>query len=103
MRRRGESSHAGAVRGHAGEDQFTDLGRGLGSAPSLGAAWGSEYLRADVLQFNRDGSGLRVFATGLRNCVGMALNPLTRDLWCSTNERDGLGDDLPPDYITQGA
>jgi hypothetical protein len=44
---------------------------------------------------------IRIFATGLRNCVGMAINPLTGDLWCSTNERDGLGDNLPPDYITR--
>jgi glucose/arabinose dehydrogenase len=68
---------------------------------ALGAAWGSENRRADVLQFNSDGTGLQVFATGLRNCVGMAVNPLTGDLWCSTNERDGLGDNLPPDYITR--
>ena len=67
----------------------------------LGAMWGSEDRRADVLQFNPDGSGFRVFATGLRNCVGMAVNLTTGDLWCSTNERDGLGDDLPPDYITR--
>jgi glucose/arabinose dehydrogenase len=67
----------------------------------LGAAWGTEDHRADVLEYNPDGSGFRVFATGLRNCVGMAINPLTGDLWCSTNERDGLGDNLPPDYITR--
>ncbi len=67
----------------------------------LGAVWGSEQWRADVLQFNPDGTGTRVFATGLRNCVGMAVNRVTGDLWCSTNERDGLGDDLPPDYITR--
>jgi len=67
----------------------------------LGVAWGSEQWRADVLEANPDGTGLRIFATGLRNCVGMAVNPLTGDLWCSTNERDGLGDNLPPDYITR--
>jgi glucose/arabinose dehydrogenase len=67
----------------------------------LGAAWGTEDRRADVLEYNPDGSGFRIFATGLRNCVGMAINPLTGDLWCSTNERDGLGDNLPPDYITR--
>src|SRR5512144_2339715 len=42
----------------------------------------------------------RVYASGIRNCVGMAVNSTSGDLWCSTNERDGLGDDLPPDYIT---
>jgi glucose/arabinose dehydrogenase len=67
----------------------------------LGAAWGSEYHRADILEYNPDGSGFRVFATGLRNCVGMAIDPETGDLWCSTNERDNLGDNLPPDYITR--
>ncbi len=67
----------------------------------LGAAWGDEENRADVLAFAPDGSGGRSFATGLRNCVGVAVQPRTGDLWCSTNERDGLGDDLPPDYVTR--
>lgn len=62
--------------------------------------WNAEKLRADVLQCNPDGTDLHVFASGLRNCVGMAINPVTGNLWCSTNERDGLGDNLPPDYIT---
>ncbi len=60
----------------------------------------SEFHRADVLEFNPDGSGVRVFAWGIRNCVGEAIQPETGDLWCSTNERDELGDNLPPDYIT---
>ena len=67
----------------------------------LGAAWGSETARADVLSFNPDGTDERVFATGIRNCVGLAVQPATGDLWCSTNERDGLGDNLPPDYVTR--
>jgi len=66
----------------------------------LGSLMGSEERRADVLEFNPDGSGEHIYASGLRNCVGMAINPTTGDLWCSTNERDGMGDDLPPDYIT---
>jgi glucose/arabinose dehydrogenase len=66
-----------------------------------GAAWGVESDRADVLVFDPEGKGRRVFATGIRNCVGLAINPTTGDLWCSTNERDGLGDNLPPDYITR--
>jgi glucose/arabinose dehydrogenase len=57
--------------------------------------------RADILVFNSEGNSKRIFASGIRNCVGMAINPTTGDLWCSTNERDGLGDDLPPDYITR--
>ena len=60
-----------------------------------------EFERADVLVFNPNGEGRRIYASGIRNCVGMAVNSTTGDLWCSTNERDGLGDDLPPDYITR--
>lgn len=93
--------------GSSSNDAETLAQRGLPEAiqwaklHGLGAAWGSEQWRADVLAANPDGTGLRVFATGLRNCVGMAVNSLTGDLWCSTNERDGLGDNLPPDYITR--
>jgi glucose/arabinose dehydrogenase len=68
---------------------------------ALGATWGYEAERADVLAFDPDGSNRRVFATGIRNCVGMAVAASTGTLWCSTNERDGLGDNVPPDYITR--
>jgi glucose/arabinose dehydrogenase len=67
----------------------------------VGASAGTETDRADVLVFDPQGRNRRVFATGIRNCVGLAVQPGTGDLWCSTNERDGLGDDLPPDYITR--
>lgn len=67
----------------------------------LGAAWGSEVGRADVLAFDPQGKNEKVFATGIRNCVGLAIEPEIGDLWCSTNERDGLGDNLVPDYITR--
>ncbi len=59
-----------------------------------------EFHRADILEFNPDGSGMRVFAWGIRNPVGIAVHPQTGELWASVNERDGLGDNLPPDYIT---
>jgi len=59
-----------------------------------------EYHRADILEFNPDGSGSRVYAYGIRNAVGIATNPITGELWASVNERDGLGDNLVPDYIT---
>jgi len=59
-----------------------------------------EKNRANVLEFNPDGSGLRVYASGIRNPVGLAISPKTGDLWCSVNERDALGDNLVPDYIT---
>jgi glucose/arabinose dehydrogenase/mono/diheme cytochrome c family protein len=60
----------------------------------------AEKNRADVLEFNPDGSQMRVYAYGIRNCVGMAINAKTGELWCSVNERDALGDNLVPDYIT---
>jgi glucose/arabinose dehydrogenase len=68
---------------------------------ALGAAWGPENERADVLAFDPHGQGRRVFATGIRNCVTMAVAPGSGDLWCSTNERDELGDNVPPDYVTR--
>lgn len=71
------------------------------AAHGLGAAWGVEEDRADVLSFTPEGGDRRIWATGLRNCVGLAVQPATGDPWCSTNERDGLGDDLVPDYVTR--
>ncbi|HLI75439.1 MAG TPA: PQQ-dependent sugar dehydrogenase [Acidobacteriaceae bacterium] len=56
--------------------------------------------RADVLEFTPEGKMVKVWAYGIRNCVGEAINPITGALWCSTNERDGLGDNLVPDYIS---
>jgi glucose/arabinose dehydrogenase len=67
---------------------------------ALGATWGNEIDRADVLAFDPQGKNKKIFATGIRNCVGMAVAP-DGTLWCSTNERDDLGDDLPPDYVTR--
>ena len=60
----------------------------------------SEYHRANILEANPDGSDLRVYASGIRNPVGIAVDPATGVLWTSVNERDNIGDDLPPDYIT---
>jgi glucose/arabinose dehydrogenase len=59
-----------------------------------------EFHRADVLEFTPQGKFVKVYASGLRNCVGEAINPITGQLWCSTNERDGLGNNLVPDYVT---
>jgi glucose/arabinose dehydrogenase len=60
----------------------------------------AEDHRADVLEFNPDGSGEKIYAWGIRNAVGITINPSTGELWASVNERDELGDDLVPDYIT---
>ncbi len=60
-----------------------------------------EKNRADILLMNPDGSDVRVYAYGIRNAGGgLAFNPKNGELWCSVNERDGLGDNLVPDYIT---
>jgi glucose/arabinose dehydrogenase len=85
-------------------------GEGMGQPPGgleawageqpLGAAWGYETDRAAVLAFDPDGKNKKLFATGIRNCVGLAIQPRSGTPWCSTNERDGFGDDLVPDYVT---
>ncbi|HWD94402.1 MAG TPA: PQQ-dependent sugar dehydrogenase [Verrucomicrobiae bacterium] len=68
----------------------------------LGATWGPETHRANILVTDPEvHQPLHPFATGIRNGVGMAVNPDTGDLWVSTNERDGLGDNLVPDYVTR--
>ena len=59
-----------------------------------------EFHRADVLEFTPEGKFVEVYAHGIRNCVGEAINPTTGSLWCSTNERDALGNHLVPDYVT---
>jgi glucose/arabinose dehydrogenase len=68
----------------------------------VGAAWDDEAYRANVLAFDVGSHApAKVFATGIRNCVSLAIQPGTGALWCATNERDGLGDDLVPDYATR--
>jgi glucose/arabinose dehydrogenase len=61
----------------------------------------SQPLRAAITELNLDGSGARTYASGLRNPVGLAWNPANGALWTAVNERDGLGDDLVPDYATE--
>jgi len=60
----------------------------------------NEVRRASILEINPDGTGETTYASGLRNPVGMDWAPTTNMLWAAVNERDGLGDDLVPDYIT---
>lgn len=88
----------------------SNVGEGMGSPPGgleawskaqpVGASWGYEAERAAVLSFDPEGKDRKLYATGIRNCVGLAIQPQTGQPWCSTNERDGLGDDLVPDYVT---
>jgi glucose/arabinose dehydrogenase len=61
----------------------------------------AEHLRADILEMDTEGKGAHVYAWGIRNAVGIAVDPRTGELWASVNERDDLGDDLPPDYVTR--
>ena len=61
---------------------------------------GEDCRRAAILEFNPDGTGYRVYASGIRNPVGLALQPGTDIIWTAMNERDNLGDDLVPDYAT---
>ena len=67
----------------------------------LGAGWGNETERAAVLSFTPDGKNRKTFANGIRNCVGLTVHATTGDVYCSVNERDNLGNDLVPDYVTR--
>ncbi len=73
----------------------------VGSGSNVGEN-GMEYevRRANILEVNPDGSGEKIYAAGLRNPVGMSWNPSTGELWTVVNERDELGDELVPDYLT---
>ena len=75
---------------------------GVGSASNLDDPddHPSETHRANILEYTPDGKFVKVYASGIRNPSGIAVNPATGQVWCSVNERDGLGDDLPPDYIS---
>ncbi len=60
----------------------------------------SEFHRANILEYTPDGKFVGIYASGIRNPVGLAIHPTTGELWTSINERDNLGDNLVPDYIT---
>ena len=101
LKARGPAEHIADVpggRGHSTRDiQFSLDGKkmfvsvGSGSNVDDPDVTPAEKNRADVLEFNPDGSGMRIYAYGIRNCVGLAINPKTGELWCSVNERDALG------------
>src|SRR4029079_18430041 len=73
---------------------------GSGSNASDPDTHPAEFHRANILEYTPDGKFVGVYASGIRNPVGLAVSPATGELWCSVNERDGLGDNLVPDYIT---
>ena len=110
LKARGPAQHitdVPAYESHWTRDiQFTPDGRkmlvSVGSASNVDDpdTTPAEKNRADILEFNPDGSEMRVYAYGIRNAVGLAIHPQTGELWCSVNERDALGDNLVPDYIT---
>ena len=83
----------------------SNVADGLGKPPqgwaaghATGEAWGAEAGRAMVLRFDLDGKNRHIVATGIRNCVGLGFDH--GNLYCSVNERDGLGEDLVPDYFS---
>lgn len=110
LKARGAAEHIADLPGGGGhwtrDIQFTPDGKkmfvSVGSASNVDDpdTTPREEHRADILEFNPDGSGMRIYAYGIRNAVGLAISPKTGELWCSVNERDALGDNLVPDYIT---
>jgi glucose/arabinose dehydrogenase len=81
-----------------GQKIYVTVGSGSNVGEN-GAA--NEFHRANILEINPDGSGLRIYASGLRNANGLGYAPGTSDLWTVVNERDMIGDDLVPDYLTK--
>lgn len=73
------------------------------SGHALGEAWGTEAERAAIWAMTPEGKDRQIYATGLRNCAGVTMQPETSNLWCVVNERDGLGDNVPFDYATHVA
>jgi glucose/arabinose dehydrogenase len=71
----------------------------VSAGSSCNACIEKDQRRATVMEFNPDGSGQKIFTKGLRNAVGLAVNPKTDTVWVTVNGRDWLGDDLPPETI----
>ena len=90
----GGHSTRNIVFNRAGTKMYLTVGSGSNNNA------GEDCRRAAVLEFNPDGSGYRTYASGIRNPVGLALQPGTDIVWIAMNERDNLGDDLVPDYAT---
>jgi glucose/arabinose dehydrogenase len=71
---------------------------GIGSATNIGPE--DNPRRATIEEYNLDGTGRVTYAAGIRNPQGLAISPVTNELWTTCIERDGLGDELVPDYLT---
>jgi glucose/arabinose dehydrogenase len=85
------------IANEAGNKIYVTVGSGSNNGEN---GMENEIRRANILEINTDGSGERIYASGLRNPVGMDFEPTTKTLWTAVNERDHLGDELVPDYIT---
>lgn len=72
----------------------------VGSADNVSDTAASQVHRANILEYTPEGKFVQIYASGIRNPVGLGINPTTGEVWCSVNERDNLGDNLVPDYIT---
>jgi glucose/arabinose dehydrogenase len=72
----------------------------LSAGSSCNVCLEAEPVRAAISRANPDGSDVQLFATGLRNAVGIAFHPETGDLWATVNERDMMGNEIPPDLVT---
>jgi glucose/arabinose dehydrogenase len=72
----------------------------VGSADNVSDNQAVQDHRANILEYTPEGKFVKIYASGIRNPVGLGVNPTTGDVWCSVNERDNLGDNLVPDYIT---
>lgn len=90
----GGHSTRNIVFNRAGTKLYIAVGSGSNSDA------GEDCRRAAIIEANPDGTGARIYASGIRNPVGLALQPGTDTVWAATNERDNLGDDLVPDYAT---
>jgi len=111
LQARGPAQHIAALptdgRHWTRELRFSADGKtlfvGVGSASNVDDPESSpaETNRADILAFDPDGANQRIYAWGIRNPSGLAIDPATGQLWCVANERDGLGDNLVPDYVTR--
>ena len=77
-----------------GRKLYVSIGSSSNASPE------KDERRAAISEYNPDGSGYRLYASGIRNPIGLAWNPATKELWTAANERDGLGDNLVPDFVT---